>query len=263
MEKISSGDIHLLPSIGGQADLAQYLQVLPGIIFSGDQGGQLYIRGGSAIQNKVLLDGMVIYNPFHSIGLFSVFETDIIRNVDVYTGGFNAQYGGRISSIMDITTKDGNKKFTSAKVSLSTFGANLLLEGPLLKDNEKRGYSVSYILSAKNSYLSKTSKNIYSYIDGSLPYDFFDLYGKATLAATNGSKLNIFGFNFSDDVTQYKSIADFNWTNRGIGGNFVLLPGGTSAIIEGVFAYSDYTMKMSDNGGDKMSDINSFNVGLN
>ena len=71
--------INKIPSVGGQADLAQYLQVVPGVIFTGDQGGQLYIRGGSPIQNKVLLDGMVVYNPFHSIGLFSVFDTDIIR----------------------------------------------------------------------------------------------------------------------------------------------------------------------------------------
>ena len=101
--------INKIPSVGGQADLAQYLQVVPGVIFTGDQGGQLYIRGGSPIQNKVLLDGMVVYNPFHSIGLFSVFDTDIIRNAEVFTGGFGAEYGGRISSVMDITTRDGNK----------------------------------------------------------------------------------------------------------------------------------------------------------
>ncbi|MDR1725126.1 MAG: TonB-dependent receptor [Bacteroidales bacterium] len=262
VEKISPKEIQAFPSIGGQADIAQYLQVLPGVVFSGDQGGQLYIRGGSAIQNKVLLDGMVIYNPFHSIGLFSVFETEIIRNADVYSGGFNAQYGGRISSIMDITTKDGNKKHTSGKISASTFGANLLLEGPVIKESENKPYSFSYILSAKNSYLSYTSKNIYSYIDGSLPYDFFDIYGKATLATSNGSKLNVFGFNFTDDVRGYKSIADFNWKNRGVGANFVLLPGTSPALIEGVFAYSDYTMSMTESNTSKTSAIGSFNGGL-
>ena len=80
------------------------LTVQPGVIFTGDQGGQIYIRGGSPVQNKVLLDGMIVYNPFHSIGLFSVFDTDIIRTADIYTGGFNAEYGDRISSIMDIKT---------------------------------------------------------------------------------------------------------------------------------------------------------------
>ena len=115
--KVTPKDIELIPAIGGEPDLAQYLQVLPGVIFTGDQGGQLYIRGGSPIQNKVLLDGMIVYNPFHSIGLFSVFDTDLLRNADIYTGGFGAQYGGRISSIMDITTRDGNKNRFGGKVS--------------------------------------------------------------------------------------------------------------------------------------------------
>lgn len=264
IEKITSKEISQMPSIGGTADLAQYLQVLPGVIFTGDQGGQLYIRGGSAIQNKVLLDGMVIYNPFHSIGLFSVFETDIIRNADIYTGGFGAKYGGRLSSVMDIKTRDGNKKTTHGKAGASTFGANLLLEGPIIKQDSSRDISLSYLFTAKNSYLSKTSKSIYSYIDGSLPYDFLDLYGKLTLSGSAGSKMNLFGFNFTDKVNQYKSIANFNWVNRGVGGNFLLLPGNTSAIVEGVFAYSDYTVNMEETttGDKKKSNIGGFNVGL-
>ncbi len=97
--RITPEKIKQLPTVGGQADIAQYLQVLPGVIFSGDQGGMLYVRGGPPIQSKVIIDGMTIYNPFHSIGLFSVFETDIIRNIDMYTGGFNSEFGGRISSM--------------------------------------------------------------------------------------------------------------------------------------------------------------------
>jgi hypothetical protein len=261
IEKITSQDIQQMPSIGGQADLAQYIQVLPGVVFSGDQGGQLYIRGGSAIQNKVLLDGMVVYNPFHSIGLFSVFETDIIRSADVYTGGFSAQYGGRISSVMDITTKDGNKKHFSGKLAASTFGANLLLEGPIIT---KSNYNLSYILSAKNSYLSKTSTSIYSYMNKELPYDYLDLYGKLTLSTDNGSKINIFGLNFTDKVNQYEAIADFNWVNRAFGTNFLLIPGTSSALVEGVIAYSDYTMNMQEttSNQNQMSNIGGFNVGL-
>ena len=108
--KVSKKDLEMIPTIGGEPDIAQYMQIIPGVVFTGDQGGQLYIRGGSPVQNKVLLDGMIIYSPFHSIGLFSVFDSDIIKSTDVYTGGFNAEYGGRISSIMDINTIDGNKK---------------------------------------------------------------------------------------------------------------------------------------------------------
>lgn len=261
VEKITSTDIQQMPSIGGQADLAQYIQVLPGVVFSGDQGGQLYIRGGSAIHNKVLLDGMVVYNPFHSIGLFSVFETDIIRNADIYTGGFSAQYGGRISSVMDITTKDGNKKHFTGKLSASTFGANLLLEGPIVKDSN---YTLSYVFSAKNSYLSKTSTSIYSYMNKELPYDYLDLYGKLTLSTDNGSKINVFGLNFTDKVNQYEAIADFNWSNKAFGTNFLIIPGTTSALVEGVIAYSDYTMNMKEitSNQNQMSNIGGFNVGM-
>ena len=177
-----------IPSVGGQADFAQYLQVVPGVIFTGDQGGQLYIRGGSPIQNKVLLDGMVVYNPFHSIGLFSVFDTDIIRNADVYTGGFGAEYSGRISSIMDISTRDGNKKRLSGKLGANCFGAKVMLEGPLKKAKTPDDVTLSFILSAKNSYLEQSSKFLYPYASKTgLPFNYQDLYGKLSLNAPNGS----------------------------------------------------------------------------
>ncbi len=262
--KITPKQIEQIPTIGGTADLAQYLQVLPGVIFTGDQGGQLYIRGGSPIQNKVLLDGMVIYNPFHSIGLFSVFETDILRSADVYTGGFGAEYGGRISSIMDITTRDGNKKRLAGSVQASTFGANLLLEGPIVKQKEEGGTSSSFILSVKNSYLEQSSKIFYDYIDkDGLPFNYLDIYGKVSINGSNGSKVNLFGFRFDDQVNNYKAISDFHWTSSGAGANFVVIPARSSVLIEGTFAYSGYEITMSQpNAADRSSKINGFNGGL-
>lgn len=254
-----------IPTMGGQADLAQYLQVLPGVIFTGDQGGQLYIRGGSPIQNKVLLDGMVIYNPFHSIGLFSVFDTDIIRNAEIYTGGFGAEYGGRISSVMDITTRDGNKKRLSGKVGASTFGAKLTLEGPIKKAKDDDDATASFIISAKNSYLENTSQTIYkSILDGMvLPYNFNDIYGKISINAPNGSKVNFFGFNFTDDVHNYKSISNFGWDSYGAGANFVVIPGKSPVLIEGNLAFSDYKAALEEqNNPNRTSSINGFNAGF-
>ena len=99
---------------------------------------------------------------------------------------------------------------------------------------------------------------------GSLPYDFLDIYGKLTLSGDNGTKISVFGFNYTDKVTDYKSIANFDWTNRGVGANFLLLPGNTSALVEGVFSYSDYTVNMKETttGNAKTSNIGGFNVGL-
>ena len=253
-----------IPSIGGQADFAQYLQVVPGVIFTGDQGGQLYIRGGSPIQNKVLLDGMVVYNPFHSIGLFSVFDTDIIRNADIYTGGFGAEYSGRISSIMDISTRDGNKKRFSGKVGASVFGAKVMLEGPLKKAKNPDDATISFIVSAKNSYLEQTSKVLYPYVsETGLPFNFQDVYGKVSLNAPNGSKFNLFGFSFNDQVNNYMSLSDYGWNSFGGGTNFLVIPGKSPVMIEGNIAYSSYTSRMKEeNSPDRYSTINGFNMGF-
>lgn len=264
VSKITPKEINQLPTIGGEADIAQYLQVLPGVVFTGDQGGQLYIRGGAPIQNKVLLDGMIIYNPFHTIGLFSVFETDIMRNADVYTGGFNAQYGGRISSVMDITTRDGNKKRLAGKVSANTFGSKVILEGPLKKEKEAGGSSSSFILTGKTSYLDKTSKVIYPYVgEEGLPFNFTDLYSKVSFNGSNGSKFNLFGFNYTDNV-QWKSISDLSWNTWGIGSNFVLVPSSSATLIDGNFAYSTYGISMQEaNKGSRESGIEGFNFDMN
>ena len=262
--KLTPRQVQRLPAVGGQADLAQYLQVVPGVIFTGDQGGQLYVRGGSPIMNKVLLDGMVLYNPFHSIGLFSVFDNDIIRNADIYTGGFNAEYGGRVSSVMDITTRDGNKKRFSGKVSASTFAAKLGLEGPIKKQSAEGGGSSSYLINVRHSYLDQTSKSLYSYVDtAELPYSFTDFYGKLSFNGANGSKFSLFGFNFHDGV-RYRNVSDLSWNNWGAGTNFVLVPGGSAVLIDGTFALSDYTIALDEADlSPRSSEISSFSGDLN
>ncbi len=261
--KVTPKQMERIPTIGSEPDLAQYLQVLPGVVFTGDQGGQLYIRGGAPIQNKVLLDGMIVYNPFHSIGLFSVFDTDIIKMADVYTGGFGANYGGRISSIMDITTRDGNKNRLSGKFSASTFMAKALLEGPIKKAKTEDDGSVSFVLTAKHSFLEQSSKIFYSYIDTSgLPFNFTDLYGKVSINAKNGSKVNFFGFNFMDHVT-YRNITDIGWNTFGVGSNVVLIPGDYPALIKANIAYSRYLIQMNEaEQQPRESSIDGFNVGL-
>src|ERR1700741_4447723 len=267
VQKIDPVAINKLPSVG-EPDIAQYLQVVPGVVFSGDQGGQLYIRGGLPVQNKVLLDGLIVYNPFHSIGLFSVFDNDIMRSADVYSAGFGAEYGGRTSAIMDITTRDGNKKRLSGKVSASTFGAKLTLEGPLKKLKEDGKGSSSFLFSGKTSYLPQTSKSIYSYAnkesDDGLPFYYTDLYGKVSFNGNNGSKVNLFGYNFTDKVV-YKDLAKFAWTSYGAGSNFILIPASSNLLIEGNFAYSQYKINYdgSVDTDKKSSSVGGFNGGFN
>ena len=261
--KLTSKSINKLPSIGGEPDIAQFLQVLPGVVFTGDQGGQLYIRGGAPIHNKVLLDGMTIYSPFHSIGFFSVFDTDLIKKADVYTGGFGAQYGGRISSIMDIKTRDGNKKRLTGKLSANTFGSKFLLEGPILKKKES-SLSNSFIFSAKTSYLDQTSKAFYSYVDTlGLPYSFSDFYGKLSFFSQNGSKINLYGFGFNDNVN-YVNLTEIGWKTYGFGSNIILVPASAKMLVEGKMSYSKYDIGQTDLGlHSNNSSIDGFNIGLN
>lgn len=276
VETIRPTDLKRIPSFGGQADLVQALQVMPGFISTGDQGGQLYIRGGSPIQNKVILDGMIIYNAFHSIGLFSVFDSDALANADIYTGAFSAKYGGRISSVMDIRTRNGNMMETDVKVGVSPFGAKVLLEGPLKQMSNGVG-GVSYLISIKNSYLDRTSEIFYPYIDGGkLPFGFTDTYGKITFGG-GGSKLSLFGFNFNDRASVLNdstglSFADYLWNSYGFGANFTIVPPGSSVLVNGHFASSKYFIGLyedDENDGvinyddtGRSSEINGFNFGL-
>ncbi len=264
VQKVTPIDIKLMPAVGGEADLAQYLQTVPGVVFTGDQGGQLYIRGGTPAQTLVLLDGMTIYNPFHSIGLFSVFDTDILRSVDVYTGGFGAEYGGRTSAVLDVTTRDGNRSRLAGKVAVNPFTSKLLLEGPLAKKNPDTGLAgASFLLSGRTSYLQQTSKIFYEYAnkDG-LPFNFRDLYGKVSLNGTGGSRLNAFGFNFTDRVGLTNN-TDITWDTYGAGADFIVLPSKSSVIMHGALSYSDYNVKITEpNVQPRTSRINNFNLNL-
>lgn len=264
---VTPKDMSKMPAIGGQPDFAQYLQVLPGIISTGDQGGQLYVRGGTPVQNMLLMDGVILFNPFHSIGIFSVFDMDIMSSADVYTGGFGAEFGGRISSVMDIKTRDGNKKRLSGKVDINNIGGQLLFEGPLLKLKEDRKTSISFILSGKGSFLDKSSKAFYPYVknEDGLPYSFLDFYGKLTLATRNGTRWNIFGFNY-DDRVRYSKVANYGWDNWGIGSNFLIVPGDAPTTIEGSLAYSKYSSELQDANFDPRKssmDGFTFNLGFN
>lgn len=257
--EISAQEINLIPSLGAP-DLAQVLQVQPGVVFTGDQGGQLYIRGGTPIQNMVLMDNMIIYSPFHSIGLFSVFDTDYIRSVEVHSAAFPGQYGGRISSVIDIKTRNGSFDTFKGKVNINPFSSNVLAEGPLIK-GKKPGSGLSYMVSARNNYIDRTSPTLYPYVNDStsLPYNFLDLYGKLTVS-DGVNQANVFGFRQTDNVN-FEFPANIGWDAVGGGANFQLLPSEAGAIISGTFAYSSYTTGLSSQSENfpRSSQIQGFN----
>ncbi len=259
--RLTPAQISKIPTLGINADLAQYVQILPGIVSSGDQGGQLYIRGGSPVQNLVLMDGIPLYNPFHSMGMFSVFDTDLINNANISTGGYPAKYGGRISSVMDISLKDGNTKHLAGKVSLGMLSANAAIEGPIRFS--KKAEPITFLLSGKYSYLDKTAAYLNPEIkEGSLPFNFSDFVSKITYKGLGGSKVSATGFHFTDNVN-FTTDQSYNWTNYGVGLQAVLLPQNSNGLIRANVNYSAYSLKLEELlGNNRYSEIEDINIGM-
>ncbi|MCS7189356.1 MAG: TonB-dependent receptor [Bacteroidia bacterium] len=253
---IAPRQILQLPSFG-VPDVAQYLQVLPGVVFTGDQGGQLYIRGGTPIQNLTLLDGAIIYSPFHTLSLFSVFETDILRQVNLYSAGFGAEYGGRISSVMDIRTRTGSFERIGGRVYATPFVAGGLLEGPLYP--LRNG---SWLVSARQGYIQQAVPRLYPYIRDSLPFQFQDIYGKVTLGK-GPDQLQVFGFR-QTDKTDLGVNGSNTWTQWGIGTTFSNMPSGTRVRVLGNLAYSRFSnvFEAINEFRPRYSEIGGFNGGF-
>lgn len=262
--KISAKDIMSLPSLGSP-DLSQYLQVLPGVVFTGDQGGQLYIRGGTPVQNMTLMDGVIVYNPFHSIGLFSVFDPEYIREVDVHSAGFPAQYGGRVSSIMNIQTRPGSFRSFKGKVHTNTLTSSVLLEGPLMPKKGQALSNGSWLFSGRTLYMDQTAPKLYSYANEplGLPFNFLDLYGKVSLG--NGvNRVNAFGFRQQDNVN-FAYPSSYSWRSTGGGLNFTLLPDNTNLVFTGGLGISNYRTEQNDavDNFPRYSEVGGFNSRLN
>lgn len=261
--EVDAKSISSIPSIGGQPDIAQYMKILPGVTSTGDQGGQIYIRGGAPVENKIIMDGMIIYNPFHSIGLFSVFDTDIIQSTKIYTGGFNAQYGGRISSVTDVKTRSGNKKRISGNLNIGSLSSKLLIEGPFTK-KKKTHTNPTFIFSLKEGYADRSCETFYPYIDDKegLPFSFRDVYSKISLNGISGNKIDFFGYSFNDEV-KYDA-AHFNWDSYGFGTNLIYVPFNSATLINIHLAFSNYEITQHNKiQKPNKSLVNGFNTGLN
>lgn len=139
--------VRKLPALFGEVDIIKNIQMLPGVITAGEGTSSFYVRGGSADQNLILIDEAPIYDPSHLFGLFSVFNADVIKDSELYKGGIPARFGGRLSSILEVRTKDGNNKKVGVSGGIGTMASRLMVEGPLKKDQS------SFIISARRSYV--------------------------------------------------------------------------------------------------------------
>ncbi|MEO1412600.1 MAG: TonB-dependent receptor [Bacteroidota bacterium] len=171
------GQLDRAPDLGGESDLFRAAQLMPGVQTGADGLGGLHIRGGNPDQNLLLLDGVTIYNANHLLGIFSIFNTEAIRDAKLVKGNFSARYGGRISSVFDVHTREGNEKNWGGDMGLGLVTARATIEGPLFK---KRG---AILLSARRTHLpllfERSIRDVFYPSElGSLNFRFVDINGK-------------------------------------------------------------------------------------
>jgi len=188
--------IKSLPAFLGEADVMKAIQLLPGVQAGSEGSSGIYVRGGGPDQNLILLDGVPVYNVSHLFGFFSVFNTDALNSVDVMKGGFPARYGGRLSSVIDIRMKEGNKNEFHGEGGIGVIASRLTLEGPI--DKKKK---VSYMISGRRTYLDILAQPIIkAQTKGqtSAGYFFYDLNGKINFNLGEKDHLYLSGY-FGND----------------------------------------------------------------
>lgn len=172
---------------------------------------RFYIRGGAGDQNLVLLDGMRIFSPFHALGIFSIFDPDVVRNVEVYTGAFPPGYGNRLSSVVNITTEDGRVDRPAGRASMNFLSSKLRLEGPAYEGS-------SWIFNGRKSLFDRTFKKI---VNQDIPVSFYDAFFKLTNHVPGGSKVDAEVLLTSDDlIMNDPNQPDYHWRNRAMGLTF-------------------------------------------
>jgi hypothetical protein len=236
LQTIRAADIERVPSPDVSGDLVSLLTTIPGVVTTGDQGGQLYIRGGEPSQNMVLLDGMLVYQPFHILGFYSAFPSDIVNRADIFAGGFGAKYGTRLSSVIDVRSREGNLQSFGGSAAVSPFVGSLSVEGPLLPGR------VSALASYRKSLLDQIADR---YVDDALPFAFDDLFAKFYAKVTPTSILSVTFLETSDAGTLQDAVgpvvpAQVTWENRVIGGRYVFLPRNVPIAAELRISHSAY-----------------------
>lgn len=225
-QTVRPADIQRIPTPDVSGDLASYLTSLPSVVSAGDRGGQLFIRGGTASQNLVLIDGTLVYQPFHIIGFFSAFPQDLVANADVYAGGFGARYSGRISSVIDVSMREGNKQQFEGAASLSPYLASARIEGPI------REGKMSMIGSVRHSIIEQ-AEPLYS---ESFPFQFGDQFLKLHSIPQENSRYSITALHTYDrgriDTGDTDRNAVFRWRNLALAHRLVVLPSTVPILFE-------------------------------
>ncbi|MCB0589386.1 MAG: TonB-dependent receptor [Phaeodactylibacter sp.] len=193
-----------LPAIGGEPDVLKMAQLLPGVKSVGEGSSGLYVRGGNIDQNLIILDEAPVYNPAHLLGFFSAFNADAIRHMELYKGSFPIEYGGRLSSVVDMRMKEGNREQFGLEGGIGLLAARFLLEGPIRKDKS------SFMISARRTY-----PDLYLSLapdDGGNKVHFYDANAKLNFRLNDNNHLYLSGY-FGRDVFRFFGQYENNWGN--------------------------------------------------
>ncbi len=206
VEKLNMSQINSMPVLLGERDILKSISLLPGVKAASEGNTGFYVRGGASDQNLILLDEAIVYNASHLFGFFSTFNSDAIKDVSLYKGGMPAQYGGRLSSVLDIKMDEGNNKEDVVEGGIGLISSRIKLEGPIVKDKG------SFMISARRTYIDaflKASSD--STVKGSKLY-FYDLNAKANYHFDDKNAIYLSGY-FGKDVLGLRNTFGTNWGN--------------------------------------------------
>lgn len=206
LEKLNMAQINMVPVVLGERDILKTITLMPGIKSAGEGNTGFYVRGGASDQNLILLDEATVYNASHLLGFFSTFNSDAIKDVNIYKGGMPAEYGGRLSSVLDVKMNDGNNQDFTVQGGLGLISSRIKVEGPLVKDKG------SFMVSARRTYFDlflKASSD--STIKGSTLY-FYDLNAKVNYRFDDKNRIFISGY-FGKDVLGLQNVFGTDWGN--------------------------------------------------
>lgn len=237
IEKMGMAEMKQVPAVLGELDVGKVILTLPGVQSVGEGASGFNVRGGAADQNLVTLNNATIYNPTHFFGFFSAFNPDVIKSATLLKGGIPAQYGGRVSSMFDVRTRDGNKKDFGLRGGISPVTARLTFEGPIVPEK------ASILIGGRSTYSNWLLEQVPDADIKNSKAGFYDMNGKISLDLGDKDALSLSGYYsrdkfqlISDSLYQYKNLnASFEWrhnfSNKMIG------------VLTG--SYSDYEFQVS------------------
>jgi hypothetical protein len=205
-------EIGEVPMILGEKDVLKYAMLMPGLQKGNEGNSYMYVRGGGPDQNLILVDDAIIYNAYHYLGLSSLFTGTELRNAELIKSGFSSKYGGRLSSVVNMSIRDGNRERMGAEATLGVISSKLMVEGPIVKNKS------SFFISARRSYIDKVSKILVADGAEELNYSYYDLHAKLSTDIGTRDRLMLSGYMGQDKLITDPTVPEkddgISWGNR-------------------------------------------------